>query len=384
MVGSSTSRRGFTIVELLVVISIIGVLIGLLIPAVQAAREAGRRTQCVNNLKQLGLGMHKYVSSFNYLPYCWGTSGHTSGADKVLGYSWISMILPHIEEDPTYNQIKFGQYQNNHDPANPQYLLNYNVSPYDNLGAAKHPIYALICPTDSFYSGVSDKNLMLPNENVSITNYKACAGSNWMKYYDPNASDLKASKASDMPQKGRNNGNPLLPNGLPNPNVTDTTNGVINCTDGLDHGNGIICRNNLDFTKNPNASPFLTTMSDIRDGTSHTFAIGEALPRYCQLNAWYWFDGTTATCGLPLNYQITVQQPDPSSPPSDDYVNSTYGFMSKHPAGANFCMCDGSVRFVSSSIDTGGPDPSDPTKFKPGLYQNMATIDGQEVINDTD
>src|SRR5215831_11151959 len=90
----SVRQRGFTLIELLVVIAIIAVLIALLLPAVQAAREAGRRAQCVNNLKQIGLAMHNYQSSSNCLPpgmrgCCWG--------------SWLVPVLPYVEQQALFN-----------------------------------------------------------------------------------------------------------------------------------------------------------------------------------------------------------------------------------------------------------------------------------------
>src|SRR5712672_694629 len=105
----SKFRHGFTLIELLVVISIIAVLIALLLPAVQAAREAARRAQCVNNLKQLGLGVHNYLSVNNVLPaqsWYWGPSnpGHPWQAWQV---SFQAAILPQMEGSPLYNAINF-------------------------------------------------------------------------------------------------------------------------------------------------------------------------------------------------------------------------------------------------------------------------------------
>src|SRR5262249_47229299 len=90
------SRPGFTLIELLVVIAIIGVLIALLLPAVQKVREAANRAKCLNNLKQLGLAMHNYHDAYNVLPYA------RSGADPEDN-SWAVLILPYIEQGPLYS-----------------------------------------------------------------------------------------------------------------------------------------------------------------------------------------------------------------------------------------------------------------------------------------
>jgi prepilin-type N-terminal cleavage/methylation domain-containing protein/prepilin-type processing-associated H-X9-DG protein len=352
MIGSSKSRRAFTIVELLVVIAIIGVLIGMLLPAVQQAREAGRRSECENNIKQIGLAMNNYESAFRYLPHNQGTSDH-KGYPDTDGFSWISQILPNLEFLPVYNSIKFDQ------------KLNYSTSPYDNLEAAQQKITTLICPSDAGTAGLmglTNDSLMYPNPPAPIgcTNYKACAGSNWQYLVDPWDPVLMkpipstTGKLLNIPNlyptaspyyKGRNYNNP----------------------DGLDHGNGIICRNNLDLVKNPNAKPILTADNDIRDGRSRTYAVGEVVVKLCNYNAWYWFDGTTATCALPLNYK----NPDsnPPNPADPTYLYYSYGFSSRHPQMANFCMCDGSVKSVHDDID-------------PFVYQAQATISAGELFND--
>src|SRR4051812_15625344 len=99
----STLRRGFTLIELLVVIAIIGVLIALLLPAVQAAREAARRSQCSNNLKQIGLGMHNYHQSVNAFPL---GSSWTHNA-SWNNWSAQALMLPYLEQQPLYNSINF-------------------------------------------------------------------------------------------------------------------------------------------------------------------------------------------------------------------------------------------------------------------------------------
>lgn len=95
-------RRGFTLIELLVVIAIIAVLIALLLPAVQQAREAARRTQCKNNLKQMGLALHNYHDVYNRFP-----NGSVATAQSGYGLSWYARILPYVDQAPLYNQLTF-------------------------------------------------------------------------------------------------------------------------------------------------------------------------------------------------------------------------------------------------------------------------------------
>ncbi len=122
-----SARRGFTLVELLVVIAIIGILVALLLPAVQSAREAARRTQCTNHLKQLGLGLHNYHVSHNKLP--WGNA-YPGGIMAAL--SWSTMILPYIEEQGHYELFDFSK----------------DMSHANNAIALTIPVQTFTCPSD--------------------------------------------------------------------------------------------------------------------------------------------------------------------------------------------------------------------------------------------
>jgi prepilin-type N-terminal cleavage/methylation domain-containing protein/prepilin-type processing-associated H-X9-DG protein len=128
------ARRGFTLIELLVVIAIIGVLIALLLPAVQAAREAARRAQCVNNLKQFGIALHNYHQATNVIP--WGDGPWWSE------WSAHTLLLPYIEQGPIYNAINFGD-------AFPYFGQPFPLYHPTNTTAAYSKIAVFNCPSDT-------------------------------------------------------------------------------------------------------------------------------------------------------------------------------------------------------------------------------------------
>ncbi len=148
---SSSNRfrrsRGFTLIELLVVIAIIAVLIALLLPAVQQAREAARRTQCRNNLKQIGLAMHNYMSTHTVLPF--GKGASYAGVPVFARWSQHAMILPYIDQAPLYNTMDF-----NFPPSTPgmggvvAFMPAFNSASAANAAASQTVIPAFMCPSD--------------------------------------------------------------------------------------------------------------------------------------------------------------------------------------------------------------------------------------------
>ena len=140
-------RDGFTLVELLVVIAIIGILISLLLPAVQMAREAGRRTNCINNLKQIGLGLQNYEGSFKVFPF--GKGASYPGAKPYARWSVHSMILPFIEQKPLYDSINF-----KFPPETPGMggVINFMppaINPNrENADACRAQLPGFLCPSD--------------------------------------------------------------------------------------------------------------------------------------------------------------------------------------------------------------------------------------------
>ena len=164
MKHSIFKNRGFTLIELLVVIAIIAILIALLLPAVQQAREAARRSQCKNNLKQLGLATHNYHDSHNVFPISHGDTGNSFG--------WRAMILPYVDQSPLYNKINF----------------NGNIVDAGNLEIAQTPLGLFHCPSDPSANNVSGGNQVWSNwcfpascpaasrNNIAVTTYKGVDG----------------------------------------------------------------------------------------------------------------------------------------------------------------------------------------------------------------
>ncbi len=307
------SLRGFTLIELLVVIAIIAVLVAILLPAVQQAREAARTSQCKNNMKQIGIALHSYHETFGMFPMSFQIGGNYTEAGARATRSWCQFILPYIDQSALYNKIDFGMH---FDGA----AMPVNPAAQQNNAVAQTALPSFICPSDS--SHLSGKLTGRANVNggvaYGITNYKLCAGANW---------------AWGTFQRTANGGR----------------NGGSN--NGLDAGDGFMCRND--------GGVWTTTkMAHLKDGSSNVFAAGEAIPGLCTHTMWYWFNGSTATAAVPLNYPLL------NNIGAGDWPNN-YSFMSQHTGGGNFLMGDGAVKFVSENIDLTG-------------YRNLATIDSKD------
>jgi prepilin-type N-terminal cleavage/methylation domain-containing protein/prepilin-type processing-associated H-X9-DG protein len=336
----NSSRTGFTLIELLVVIAIIAVLIALLLPAVQSAREAARRAQCTNNLKQLGLAIHNYIDVQNIIP-----PGAISVADSPWsgnGVSWRGLILPQMEGTNLYN------------------ALNLNLTAYDV--PAMYTAWVIVpstwlCPSDGKngdgllpvgtptgqWSG-SKKNLTPINPStgqpagvVPVSNYCGSFGDNYASHYValPWETPYSANLVPGQPRIG-----------WPGPW------GVNQNSPGCPVAPGL--RGMFDYF-----GAQMVTIQSITDGMSNTILVGEVLPyQTADLNFWN-FNGSVAGTTIPINWNSNTI--DPSTSPCynhwQDYpvgcrfdYDST-GFKSQHPGGANFLFADGSVHFLKSSIN---------------------------------
>jgi prepilin-type N-terminal cleavage/methylation domain-containing protein/prepilin-type processing-associated H-X9-DG protein len=287
------ARTAFTLVELLVVIAIIGVLVALLLPAVQAARESARRTQCTNNLKQIGIALHNYSDTLRTLPpgSIWYSSAAPANANNRGPI--LLHILPFIEQQPLYDKFDLSQ------PPDGQTL------PGGALLAATM-IKTYTCP--------SDKNFNLLNGRA-IHNYTASSG--------PTAhSDNSACSCSAWSSW---NAYSLGPYG----NATDFAGPFIRMARGV-------------------------RMGEVTDGLSTTIFFGE-VRRDCSAHVRTgWLssnnaNGLTSTL-IPINTN-TCDDTAANGCQRPCNWSTELGFKSLHPSGANFLFGDGAVRFVSQNID---------------------------------
>ena len=324
--GPGPRRRGFTLIELLVVIAIIAILVSLLLPAVQQAREAARRSQCNNNLKQLALACHNYQSTYKMLPSNRATGSGifspTPGAN-VRTASWIMGILPYLDQQPLFDAIDFN-FEAANDPrngANPGAAATFNNPGVpSNAMVVRTVIPALVCPSDGVSEPRMQNRANRPGDHEhAVTNYKGNLGSRW---------DWGSFRSVAAPH-----------------NVMRGSGGGRN---GLDHGNGPLIRstNQKSYTR----------FAKISDGLTNTYLIGEAVPAFCNHTGWAWFNGSTATTAVPLNAPAQCAAATGNAPIPDliachgNWPNN-YSFKSLHTGGGNFALADGSVQFVSETID---------------------------------
>jgi prepilin-type N-terminal cleavage/methylation domain-containing protein/prepilin-type processing-associated H-X9-DG protein len=320
---------GFTLVELLVVITIIGILIALLLPAVQAAREAARRAQCTNNLKQIGLGCLNHESAFRTFPTGgwgdWWVGDPSRGFGGKQPGGWLYNITPFIEQQALHD---LGS------SAGDSTGLSTGVT--DRLTRACTPVPGLYCPSRrsaSKYPVTYSYYFNLPSTTLTVgtlggrNDYAANVGDTW----DPNGSTTL--------------------NGAGPKNLTVGDAMSANEWAGIGSGSNVMWQGAA-VSSGIVYCHSLTTMSDIKDGTSNTYLAGEKyLNPDSYLNGSDGGDCQTWDGGLSAD---TARWAINGIPPQQDQsgvVDNARVFGSAHAAGFNMVFCDGSVRNISYSIN---------------------------------
>lgn len=322
-------QNGFTLVELLVVIAIIGILVALLLPAVQAARESARRSECQNHLKQLGIATQNYYSTHNQFPpnSYWSVGTSTNCGDPVETKksdrkgSCLAKLLPFLEESSLFGRLDFnGDVQGAFEPADPADASHDAM--VDTLRSTSIKVFR--CPSDVSPLLSADPK-QVNGKNVAAhatTNYITSQGAQKTFTYNGSCNSPAGNYFNDG---------------------DDLTICVIRARD----TSGIFAR-----------SQWAANISQIPDGTSHTIALGEVLPdcNY-ELVRFGWWDSQSfyGNTSVPINYdscRATVPPyPYPQSCATFFNWNTSAGFKSKHPNGAQFVFADASVHFLSEDID---------------------------------
>jgi prepilin-type N-terminal cleavage/methylation domain-containing protein len=322
-------RIAFTLVELLVVIAIIGVLVSLLLPAVQSAREAARRTQCGNHLKQFALGCINFEAVRGYVPkgsYATGTFPEGGGV------SWMFVALGHIEQGNLYDRVVAAGSLNN--------AVLQGILP------AKIPI--IRCPSDVF--------------ERSEPKHSSYVGSTGPTCNNP-------PSGCPAPFQLHCNGQIVTTTSIPPPLDPPTHPGF---EPSFTWGSTTITKDTRGMFARGGA---LIRLADVTDGTSNTLMLGEILPEFFEPmrypSTYGWPGGNNHIAQgqtiQPINWKIdrmTITAPafvscgcDPSTNPSGDKARCimnwavTWGFKSNHPNGANFANVDGSIHFINQNID---------------------------------
>ena len=339
-----TLRRGFSLIELLVVIAIIAVLIALLLPAVQSAREAARRAQCINNLKQIGLAMHNYHSTTNTFPpggsrnpYNFPATYDNGNADPNSGYpSWDSwsaqaLMLPYMEQKPLYDAINF-----NYGPgARGGAGANANATIY-NLKIA-----AFLCPSDSNAGGqgnINSYNASAGTTSINCCNSNSRKGSGVFNY------EYGASIAAI--QDGTSNtiafGEVLCSEASVTGPKRGNSAGNIGSNKAANQIDVSILVNAISLVQNDFNLCSQKFLSGLGAGVSYGGGSGSR-----------WGNGAYGynmfnTVGTPnITLWSTCRMDCCVQAQHAHYVNSS----SNHPGGANVAMADGSVKFIKNSVN---------------------------------
>ncbi len=321
MNGLPRPRKGFTLIELLVVIAIIAVLIALLLPAVQQAREAARRTQCKNNLKQIGLALHNYNDTYTCL-MAGSIAIPSSNEANGHGWTWQASLLPYVEQGALFDAIQ-----------GPDGMGNElgGTGSGKPLVVKEHTLSMFWCPTNPDASGGRQKNVV-DGKGYQTSTYNG-----------------------NMGTRIGNGNDDCLGTGI------ETYNDMNTKAWGCMNGNGIFYVNSR------------TRFGDVKDGLSNTIFVsevpdtgGEAIGGFsggCDRKLIFSGGADSNPPTEMTEYLIAAEGNDPINGGAEEAAGSW------HTGGAQFCMGDGSVRFLCENMDM-------------RTYQGLSTRAGGEVLGD--
>jgi prepilin-type N-terminal cleavage/methylation domain-containing protein/prepilin-type processing-associated H-X9-DG protein len=314
-------RPGFTLIELLVVIAIIAILIALLLPAVQQAREAARRTQCKNNLKQIGLALHNYHDvHLLFAPGAfWNvTQANCVAGDPAAGQSYkgsiLLHILPYMEQSALFNNFDFNRCN-----------VDTSVFPGTTKQVRTTVMPAYRCPSDNYGS----HNGTNGDTSAAVHNYAACFG--------PGVTGGANGNSGASPTCG-----------CPSAPFVAAVPAILQANTQPNNAPGMFSRAG---TRKP------CGIRDNTDGTSNTIYFGEVRPECSGHARGGWAssnNGQGLTSNLiPINYD-SCNKPQTGTPPNECWRdcnwNSELGYKSRHTGGAHMLYGDGTVRFLSENV----------------------------------
>lgn len=323
-----SKRHAFTLIELLVVIAIIAVLIALLLPAVQQAREAARRTQCKNNLKQIGLALHNYHDTMSIFPpeSIWAQGAIGSYAPR--NYTWLVMILPYVDQAPLYNSANL-------------------TTPIWGQAIVSKQLPALTCPSDP---GATVAN------GMSTTNYAGSEGYDWWPRSNNVLGGIFTLRGTTRIR-----------------DIVDGTSNTIAV--GEVTANGYCCGGNNTGAGKPVSAPSgFMRPAFVSPGYSDSQCTpsGQAYPQP---------DGSANPCNQWTSFKAN---PSVYKPTYIHYfgINNDYmGAHSRHVGGAHFLMADGAVKFIAQNISYGTEAAIGYVRGN-GVWGAINTMSGGETVGD--
>ncbi len=380
VLGSFFNARAFTLVELLVVIAIIGILIALLLPAVQAAREAARRMECTNKLKQLVLAQHNHHDTFGYLPSMsvqksmnvaeyksWSGSDAAQTVIFIRAiHGWLVPTLPYIEQTAIYDAAMAKL-----NTSNPLYPLSPS-------GAFLQGVSALWCPSDP-----GCRDFMVETNWARIaptTNYKCSLGDYFVPCYDG---------SRDCPRGIYRRGDIAT---VTLTNILDGTSNTAMIGEMIVHNfsgqnpvrGGLVIPSGFAYTSAPAVCMGVARDSDDMKLFKSTFDVNSGQT--------YRTPGHAYQCGYEIATAFVTAMP-PNSPhcvtgSSPDTANATLTVSSYHSGGVNIGMADGSVRFISDTINVGNNFSTTPSmnysnaigESPWGIWGAMGSVNGGESV----